>query len=146
MAITLIFEIGQVSEHIRNLLKGHPFSEFICIDDILIKIFEIASGALSDGCDISNILLNYKIPPYVTLGLLPTWVGELRTPEFTSYLQKYDIFKYDVEYRIIGPDLYVVLHPKQTVLSLEQQYRLQLQQEMDEWAYIPERIRRELQL
>lgn len=146
MAKTLIIEIGNISESIRQLLMKHAFSHFINIDNILISIFEIACGALNDGTDIANHLLNYKIPPYVTMGLLPNWVNQIRTIHLLNFLQTNDIFKYQINYNIVGGDMIITLTDLMPIKTLEETYEDLMRQSIENWDYIPERIRREFQL
>lgn len=146
MAKTLIIEIGEIGESIRQLLMKHAFSHFVNIDDVLIGIFEIACGALSDGSDIAAYLLNYKIPPYVTLSLLPQWVNKLRTDQLLNYLQTTDIFKYQVSYSIVGCDMIITLADSSPIKTLDEAYMDHMRESMDNWDYIPERMRREFQL
>lgn len=142
----IIIDIGELDAAIRKLISREVFSEFVNIDNIIIDVFELCSGALSDGSDIVSKMCQLNTPPAITMAAIPEWVTILNKQRVTERLNEseIDIFNYDREYSIVGPDLYVALCDKQIQLDPISVFKNYLMENMDNAPFIIERLKREL--
>lgn len=143
----VIYPVHEVVGGIQELLKPLGVaSQIMAIDNIVVGIFEIAAGALSDGSEVVDMLSIYRVPRYQSYGVLDNCLNALNTINFSEFKQKHDLFAFDREYRLIGGDLYIDLIPRTPVKSKYELYKESIEETLNNGGYVPDRVRREFGL